>query len=464
MKIAFIIHDQDKTVNDFPLGVGYLISALRKIGFPEDDINVINMDVYHHSDEELLRLLEINKFDILCIGMIAGYWQFIQLKRIYSIIDKLKKRPATILGSFMFTPDPEYFMRKFSADYTVLGEGEIAFCNLIESIESNSSKKNIKGIAFWDGNQIKINPPSPPIKDINTIPFPAWDKFPINAYVTKVRIPTDHAQRSMPVITSRGCLYKCTFCYRMIPGYRKRSLDNIMEEVKFLVKTYHLNAICFRDELLMSSPESAMALAERIIKENINIKFDIDGRLNAARPDALRLLKKAGCVYINYGIESLDNNVLEKMNKKQTVDEIISGVEMTISHGIHPGLNVIYGNIGDNEATAKKTVDFLMKYNTHGELRTLKPVTPYPGSELYYTAIKKGLIKDVQDFYENKHKNSDLFTCNFTELSDDKLYDVIFESNKKLIKSYYDYHCEKNISTHKKLYYEKNITFRGVRH
>jgi len=463
MKIVFLVYDNDSSVNEFPLGIGYLVSALREAGFEDQDIYVYNMDVYHYSNEELSHYLKVNEFDVVCIGMIAGYWQYNQLKRMMKVLNHLKNKPTVILGGYMFTPEPEFFMRKFKADYVVLGEGEKIFTQLVKNLCNRQSTDNIHGIAFWSGGKIRINKRQRPIQDLDSIPFPAWDKFPIENYITKVRIRGDLAQRSMPVLTSRGCLYKCTFCYRMEKGYRKRSLDSVMEECRFLIKNYHVNAICFRDELLMSTPDRTVEFAERIIKEKLNIKFDIDGRLNAARPDVLNILKRAGCVYINYGVESLDQDVLDQMNKNQTLEEIYLGISATVEAGINPGLNVIYGNIGDDRNTAFKIVEFLKRYNTYGELRTLKPVTPYPGSKLYYMAIEKGLLKNCEDFYENKHLNSDRLTCNFTNMSDHEVYEVLFEANSILINDHYQHVTKSQIEAHRKLYFDGDISFRGVR-
>ena len=124
-------------------------------------------------------------------------------------------------------------------------------------------------------------------------------------------------------------------------------------------------------------------------------------------------MKKAGCVFINYGIEAIDNDVLKNMKKSLTTEIIIKGIQATLDAGVSPGFNIIFGNIGDNRQTLKKGVDFLLKYDDGSQMRTIRPVTPYPGSPLYYYAIENGLLKDCEDFYENKHTNSDLLAINF---------------------------------------------------
>src|SRR4030042_2752179 len=135
------------------------------------------------------------------------------------------------------------------------------------------------------------------------------------------------------------------------------------------------------------------------------------------------------------------------MKKGLTVKQIEKGIENTLAVGISPGFNIIFGNIGETAESLKLGVDFLLKYDDHAQLRTIRPVTPYPGSPLYYYAIEKGLLKDCADFYENKHTNSDLLSVNFTDLSDDEFYRVLFEANKTLLENYYKHQLEIGIET-----------------
>ena len=107
--------------------------------------------------------------------------------------------------------------------------------------------------------------------------------------------------------------------------------------------------------------------------------------------ELLQLMKDAGCQFVNYGIESMDQIVLNNMKKGLRPEMIIRGIEDTLKVGLSPGLNFIFGNIGDNEKTIKLTVDFLIKYDDFAQKRTIRPVTPYPGSPLYYYAIDMGL-------------------------------------------------------------------------
>ena len=461
MKILFVIYDNDSQTNDFPLGLAYLCSFLRQYGYK--DISVYNQDIYHFPDEHLTNFLNNNHFDVVGIGVIGGYYQYKKLKSICAAINKLKDRPILIIGGYGPAPEPQFFMEKTNADFCVIGEGELPLLNLLNEIGGSKNYSTVEGIMYREGNKYHTTIRSKPIKDIDGIPFPAWDLFPIDAYSAYKPSGAVGVVCTMPIITCRGCMYSCNFCYRMETGYRARSYESIIEEIKKLIKDYNVSFVRLRDELLMSTEKRIIGFCEELLAADIKIQFDCSGRLNTAKPHVLKLMKKAGCVYINYGIESLDQKVLDLMNKHQTVEEIYKGIEATLSAGINPGFNFLWNNIADNEETLAKAVGFLKKYNTYSEIRTIKPVTPYPGSPLYYNAIKQGLLEGPEDFYENKHLNSDRIAVNFMEMSDEKAYKLLYEANSELLKDHYDHLCNEAIDAHHLLYLGKNLNFRGVR-
>jgi len=175
-------------------------------------------------------------------------------------------------------------------------------------------------------------------------------------------------------------------------------------------------------------------------------------------------MKKAGCVFINYGIESMDDDVLKRMKKGLRVRQVYKGIEETLKSGISPGFNIIFGHIGDTHETLQKGVDFLLKYDNGSQLRTIRPVTPYPGSPLYDEAVERGLLGGCKDFYVNKHTNSDLLAVNFTSLTDDEFHLALHDANSKLIDNYINKSKAEYKKQLKDLYINNNSSFRGFRH
>ncbi len=461
MRILLVINDNGSYINPFPIGLAYIASVLIREGY---DVEVYSKDQFHYPDEHLINFLNDRVYDVVCVSIIAGYSQYRQLLKISESINKSKNRPFYILGGHGPSPEPEFFLKKTGADAAVIGEGELTIVELMKAVASGEPLKKIKGIAFREGNEVMVNERRPLIKDIDTIDIPAYKLFPMDYY--KLLRAHPHASNTdfvMLMISGRGCTFKCNFCYRLDKGFRPRSPGNVIEEIKLLKLDYGATYIAFIDELLMSSEERTVELSEAFLKARLNIKWYCNGRLNYAKPDVLKLMKKSGCVFINYGIEAMDDDVLKNMKKGLRTKQVIKGIEATLASGISPGYNIIWGNYGDNKETLDKGVEFLLKYDEGAQLRTIRPVTPYPGSPLYYDAIKKGWLKDCEDFYENKHLNSDLLSVNFTELTDDEFHKCLCDANTRLLTNYHRKRLAESIEQTKKLYLEKNTDFRGYR-
>lgn len=460
MRVLLVVYDNDSYIHHFPIGLAYIAAVLRNEGI---DVEIWSQDLHHYTDSALTDYLDNEKFDIVGLSVIAGYYQYRKLLSLSDAINRSKNRPIYILGGHGPAPDPDYFIKKTKADFIVIGEGEDTVVELVRSITAQRGYKRIKGIAYRDGQNVIINERRPLIKDIDKVPWPAYDLFPMYYYRLFRTTGCNNSDFVLPILSGRGCPFRCNFCYRMDKGYRPRSCQSIIEEIKYLKKEFNITHISFSDELLMVSISRTEDICKAIIKANLNIKWGCNGRLNFANPDLLRLMKKAGCVAINYGIESVDDQALKNMNKALTVKQIIKGVEATLEVGIIPICNIIFGNIGENIQILKRDVDFLLKYDISSQMRTIRPVTPYPGTDLFYYAIEKGLLKDTADFYENKHVNSDLLTVNFTDMTDDEFHKALCEANKILIKNYYKKKYDSLIKQTENLYINKDVTFRGYR-
>ncbi len=416
MKVLLISYNNEDYIHYFPLGLAYVASAMRENGH---DVEVYSQDVYRYTEAHLTDYLTRNDFDVVGTGMCAGYYQFDRLKKLSKACEKAGRKLT--VGGHMVSPFPEEFEELLNID-VIAGE------------------YGHKG-------------------DLNDVPYPAWDLFHIN-YYSLIRLPlSSNTDRCMPVLSGRGCPFRCNFCYRMEKGHRTRSVSGIVKEINELRDRYRINYIDFADELLMINPDRPIEISEAL--KPLGIKWMCNGRLNYAKPKVLKKMKEAGCVFINYGIECFDDQVLLNMNKNLTEKQIISGVGATLKAGISPGLNMIWGNIGDTVNTLWKSVEFLLKYDDHTQMRTIRPVTPYPGCDLYKKAVKEGKIKDVADFY-GMHKNSDLASVQFTELGNDEFHRHLCGANKTLLAEYYKDKLTQSYGIVDKLY-SGNADFRGFR-
>lgn len=460
MKVLLISYDNESLVQWFPQANAYLAATLLK---HNHEVEIYSQDIHHYPDEHLTEYLNNNKFDMVGLSFIGGYYEYKKALKISEAINNSTQRPFYVIGGFGPSPDPDYFLKKTGAEVVVMGEGEVTIIDLINHIGEARELDSVLGIAFTKNGKTKINPSRPLIEDVDSIPMPAYHLFNIEHYRLLREPNCEKTDFVMPILSGRGCTFTCNFCYRMDKGFRGRSNKSILEEVRYLQENYKINYIAFSDELLMSSISRTMSLCEAIIDSGLKFKWYCNGRLNYAKPKVLKMMKDAGCVFINYGIESFDDGMLKVMNKVLTTKQIEEGIKTTLKAEISPGFNIIFGNIGETKEILMKGVEFLLKYDDGSQMRTIRPVTPYPGSPLFYHAISEGLLKNTADFYENKHTNSDLLTCNFTPMSDKEFYQAISEANEILLDNYHARVKKKMKETLDELYIGQNTNFRGFR-
>ena len=465
-KVLFVVYDNGSYDNIFPMGFGAIGGVLKRDGH---EISTWCQDIHHYKDDDLRIFLDKNKFDVVILSVIAGYYQYQKMKSLSKAINNSKNRPnfKYIMGGYGPSPEPEFFIKKSGADVVCMGEGEITVSKLVSAFENNEPLTGVPGVAWLENNKLKQTPRAPLVQDLDSLPLPPYELFPMEIYRLQRMPNTKSTDFVIPLMSARGCSFECTLCYRMDTGYRMRTPKALLDEIEMLHKDYGATYISFQDDLLMSSVAHTEAVCKEFLKRNLPVVWNCNGRLNYCSEELLQLMKDAGCVFINYGIESMDQTVLNNMKKGLRPEMIIQGIEDTLKVGISPGLNFIFGNKGDNKETIKKTVDFLIKYDDFAQKRTIRPVTPYPGSPLYFDAIKMGLLdkeNPAEDFYERKHLNSDLICCNFTELSDDEYYECLRWANNKLMENYYNKQRETTLKQIDYLYKEKDVTFRGFRH
>ncbi len=460
MRVLMVVYDNGAYMHHFPMGLGYIAAILEKEGY---EVDVYSQDMHHYPDEHLKGFLDENHYDVVCISLIAGYYQYQRLIGLSRAINDSKNRPFYILGGYGPTPEPEYFMKVSGADCIVMGEGEETAVELFAAIKEKRHLGLISGIAYKENGKCVVNPRRGVVEDLSSIPWPAYHRFPMEYYRLIKRPGQPDTEFTLPMMSARGCTFKCTFCYRMDPGYRAREGDELLAEVEFLYKEYGVTRISFMDDLMMTSIAHTEEICRAFEKANLPVTWDCNGRLNYCTPELLQFMKRAGCVFINYGIEAMDDNVLKLMKKGLRTEQVVKGVEWTLEAGISPGLNMLFGNLGDTKETLQKAVDFLIEYDDQAQRRTIRPVTPYPGSPLYHMAIEQGMLEGPEDFYERKHLNSDLLCCNFTELTDDEVYECLEDANKQLAVNFFNKNRDKALEQIEYLYREKDTSFRGFR-
>ena len=452
-RFLFVMMDQYDRIPNWTFGPAFLAAVLEKNDYY---VEVFDGTCLHLSPKDLERfLLERETFDYIGFGYLTNYVH--DAVRHIKVCRAVSPSSKIILGGNGVSPLPAFYLSKTGADYSVSGEAENSLLNLVNALSIGKSPENIPSVSFRDGEDIYVSNLREPVPDILKIPPPAYHLFNIENYIWYEPRGYHKGVKSFNFISSRGCPFRCNFCYRLEEGFRYRPFEQLLQEFNFLNGKFGISHFFMSDELFMTSKKHVIEFSNKLISamdQGIlpRITWETTGRLNIVTQDVANTMAAAGCNRILYGLESGDTKVLELMNKKTSYEMIESGIEATINAGMEVNLPCMFGNIGETAESVKKTVAILKKYSGTDE-RLLRPVTPYPGSPLYEYALEKGLLRDHEHFWEIS-KNPDLLTINFTEMDDKTFYKVLYEANVELIDSYHDRIKEVKKKSFENLYFK----------
>lgn len=411
----------------YPLGIGYLVSILKGVH------DMIPMDLWLNNDsvDTALNRISGDVPDVFCISVYSTQYPYYK-----SLVARLKAKFAdvpVIAGGPGATFSYEILLTKTGTDVCVIGEGEIVLPALLANL---SSPEKVKGVAFLRNERLAVTDPQPQIDNLDTLPFPDRSFFDFEQYVrnSKQRQVYFKGLRTNGIISSRGCPYQCTFCSKTFPGSRRRSIENISAEIGLLKEKYDIEAIEFDDELVLISKKRALDICE-MMREH-GLPWGCQGRINLVDEEILTEMKRAGCRYVGYGVESHTQHILDRMNKKVKVHRIIPVIRMTQRIGLEPVVQYMYGFPGENDQSIADTQAFFTAID-HPYIGMI--TTPLPGTTLYEEAKGKGLIGDEEAYLMKLTSgyNYALPLVNMTDFTDQEFVSKRLALEKRIDRSYY---------------------------
>jgi len=274
-------------------------------------------------------------------------------------------------------------------DIVTIGEGEYTMLELAKTLENDGDLAEVKGIAF--GNV--VTPPRPLITDLDSLPFPALHLLPMDHY-RLLNMKTNVAT----MITSRGCPMQCSFCASAAlhgPKMRLRSPEKIVDEMEYLIKEYGVETIAFMDDTFTLYSKRVKQICAEIKKRNLNVFWGCTARVDTLSEEVLKEMREAGCITIFMGVESADQQVLDQVDKKTTVDKIKHAFEVSRKEKIRTIASVVLGMPGDTKESMGMTIKFVQELKPSYAIFSL--ATPYPGTRFYQQMKEKNLIK-VKDW------------------------------------------------------------------
>ena len=356
-----------------PLGIAYIAAVLKRNNI---ETKIIDLNFEH---PQLKTVLADEKPELIGISSMVT-----NARQTFNVAEQAKK---VLPESFVVMGGPYPSMMKNTliarhneVDAALVGEGEYAFLELAKQLE-NGKNLDVKGLIFRKGKQIKTSSPQKPITHLDMIPFPAREELKMSRY----------GENAGVLFTSRGCPQQCIFCSRPVFGrqWRGHSPDYVLKEIEQLVDRYGVSMLSVLDDNFTVDLKRAEQILDGIAEQfSLGIYFWNGLRADHMTENLVRKLKRAGCRAINFGIESVDPDVISFIRKGVSLEQIERAIRLARQAGIKANAFLMIGNAKDTRKTADKIIDFVKRVHVNGV--HLSMATPILGTPFWDWVEKNG--------------------------------------------------------------------------
>ncbi|RLB77404.1 MAG: hypothetical protein DRH24_16290 [Deltaproteobacteria bacterium] len=419
MKILLIQpYANESNTNYPPMGLLYLASYIREKS--THAVKIIDLRVNKTPIKNRLSTIKMWEPDIIGLtGMSIEWTGFKEV--LHTIKPDMGKKIIFVAGGPHATIFNTLVLEKTPVEYVIKGEGEETFLELINALDRHSDIRKIKGLSYRNRHhQIIETPDREPIKEINRIPFPAYDLVPMEDYFVN---PHFHGnlnkyRRILPIITSRGCPFHCSFCFHMFGNkFRPRSAENILEEIDWLVHKYRIREFQIEDDIFNFHLPRAKKIMRKVIGRgyNLAISFPNGIRADLIDEELMALFKEAGVYRIHFGIETAVPRIQKIASKPINMNKLKKAIELTFQAGISSHGFFMIGFPTETETEIKKTI----RYAKTSKLATanFSIVKTYPG-----TPIGDAYLDDSKKSFDDDFSfSSDSTTTNYSRVPDARL-------------------------------------------
>ncbi|HPB71049.1 MAG TPA: radical SAM protein [Syntrophales bacterium] len=350
-----------------PLGVTYVAAAFEKAGA---DVRIFDYIVNRYTPERLKEQLDRFRPDV--VGATSVTLNFIAAADILRTAKRHNPRIVTLIGGpHVSFSERETLTAYPEIDVVVRGEGEKTIPELMPRLEDRRGWESVRGIAFRQGTDIVLTEPQELIEDLNTLPLPARHLLPMSRYQA-LGYPVS-------IITGRGCPYACIFCQgrRMVgKKFRQRDASLVVDEIEEIL-SYGIDRINVADDLFASNRDRVKAVCSEIQKRGLKFSWSAFARANTVDREMLRIMRETGCDSISYGVESGNQEMLDRIKKKITLDMVREAVHLGLEAGMVVHTSFIVGLPGESPETLKETQAFA---DSLGAMYGYHYLAPFPGT------------------------------------------------------------------------------------
>jgi radical SAM superfamily enzyme YgiQ (UPF0313 family) len=406
-----------------PIGASFIASYLKRNGHNVRFIDAFgsaldrfskrgSFDLRGLSPEEVVAMIPDNADVIGITNLFSHAWPVVR-----DLSQKIKKAfpdVPIVTGGINPTAIPEFVLENGSIDYIVLGEGEQTMLDLVNRIVNGESVEDLDGFAFMRDGKPVINEKTELIEDLDSLPFPAYDMLPIENYIKAMSPHGASRGRWLPLIATRGCPYKCTFCTAekmWLPRWRSRSVRNVVDEIEHWYKKLNIIDFHFEDLTIVLNKEWAINFCNEIINRGLKISWQMPNgtRSESIDDEVIDKLKASGCTNITFAPESGSKNTLEIVNKKLDLENIILASQRAKKKNMVVCCFFVIGFPHETIENIKETFKFIRKLALIGvDEISITTFTALPGAKLFYRLVDEGKIKLTDEFFRELLYMSDL--------------------------------------------------------
>jgi len=357
------------------------------------DVRIIDAAAENLSVEQTL--VEIKEYKPDIVGISSTTAGIVASGKFAECLKTLDKRIISIIGGCHVTSLPEETLAEFNGfDIAVIGEGELTLAEILKAIDDTGAiPTTIPGTALRRNGHFSLNEPRSLIDNLDLLPLPAWRLlrgFPDSFLPSPARI---NRFPCASVVFARGCPNHCQFCDRSVFGNKVRSYSPAyaINLLKDLANNFGVREILIEDDTFIISRKWVTEFCEKLMAEKIDITWSCLGRADRVTPDILKLMRKAGCWHISYGIESGDQKILDAMNKREDLARMHDAVRWSREAGLKTKGFFMVGFPGETVESLRLTKELALKLPLDDI--SVMQLTPFPGTALYNSADQYGAFE-----------------------------------------------------------------------
>ncbi len=369
-----------------PLSLVYLAAYLKKNGF---ESRILDFDAENAPVEKMAEFLACEKPDIIGV---TGYTH--TRFQAYEAIKKAKNLfpdALVVAGGYHFTWLAEEALISIAElDCVVRGEGEITFLELVRAWQEKKKFDNISGITFRKNGLIVSSPARPLYENVSDFNISAED-LPRGNYEFLIPFRRGKGGKAVLILTGRGCPNRCIFCVQGNKQRRFIPVEKVIEDIKIKTAHFRTSYVVFYDPSLTLDASYIEKLCRAIIENNLNIKWYCESRVNIDLK-ILELMQKAGCVSVDFGLESGSPKVLKNIKKGIVIEQVLPFAKKCHELGIHSHAFIMVSLPGETEEDARMTLNMLGKLTPYIGSFSLGVLSLFPGTEIYETCKAAGKL------------------------------------------------------------------------